>query len=75
MKSPIKIGIFKPTNIKNSNAFETGQYTVFEKLQKKKQIEIYLITEDRSYVTKKLRVKYLEIDFFKTFLNRIIKKF
>ena len=74
MKKPKKIGIFKPNNIRNGNAFETGQYKVFEKLQKMNKIEIYLITDDKLYASKNLRVKYLEIDFFKTFFNRIIKK-
>ena len=74
MKSPIKIGIFKPTNIRNNNAFATGQYTVFEKLQRMNKIEIHLITDDKLYTSKNFRVKFLEIDLFKTFFNRIIKK-
>ena len=74
MKKSIKIGIFKPTNIRNNNAFETGQHKVLVELQKRNKIEIFLITDDNKFTSTFLEVRQLKINNIKTLINRVIKK-
>lgn len=74
MKSPIRIGIFKPTNIRINNAFATGQLEVLKELQKRNDIEIVLLTDDRKFTSNVFDVKHLKINYIKTYINKILRK-
>ena len=74
MNNIIKIAVFKPTNIRNNNAFATGQHIVFEELNKKKEFEISYFTDDKNTFFPGIKTQHLTINKFKTFKNRLIRK-
>lgn len=70
----MKIAVFKPTNIRNNNAFATGQHIIFEALNKLDDYEFTYFIDDEYTNFNGINTKYLKIDSIKYFLLRIIRK-
>jgi glycosyltransferase involved in cell wall biosynthesis len=52
-----KIAIFKPTNIRSNNAFATGQFSVFKKLES--EYDVTYFTDDLGVRLNGAKIKYL----------------
>lgn len=74
MKSPIRIGIFKPTNIRNDNAFATGQHIIFSELNNLELFDITYFSDDKNTSFPGIKTQHLTINEFKTLQNRILRK-
>lgn len=70
----MKIAIFKPTNIRNDNAFATGQHIIFEKLNKLNNYEITYFIDDENTNFSGVNIKYLKKNFLKDFFLKIVSK-
>lgn len=74
MKKPIKIGIFKPTNIRNDNAFATGQHMIFSHLNKLELYDFTYFCNDKSTFFSGIKTEYLRTNKLKTLKNRLLRK-
>ena len=74
MNNIIKIAVFKPTNIRNDNAFSTGQHIIFEKLNKNKNIEVTYFVDNKKINFKGIKVNYIKNHHILSLLFRIIRK-
>tara|TARA_B110000238_G_scaffold178228_1_gene200629 strand:+ start:860 stop:1957 length:1098 start_codon:yes stop_codon:yes gene_type:complete len=68
-----KIAVFCPFNIKANNAFGTGQYEIFKRLNELKEYDITFFLDDKTEYFNGVNNNYIKINKIKTFISKIYK--
>ncbi len=68
-----KIAVFCPTNIRVNNAFGTGQYEVFKKINESNKYEVTFFLTDKNQYFEGVKNKYIKANKLISFIVRIYK--
>ena len=68
-----KIAVFCPTNVKANNAFGTGQYEVFKKINELEKYEVTFYLADKNQYFKGVKNKYIKLNSLISYTLRIYK--
>lgn len=70
----MKIAVFKPSNIRNDNAFATGQHIVFQRLNELENYEVTYFVDDLKTTFNKIDINYVKRNLTKEFFLKLKNK-
>ena len=68
-----KIAVFKPINSRRDNAFVTGQYEIFKKINELEKYEVTFFLADKNQYFEGVKNKYIKANRLITFIAKIYK--
>ena len=70
----MKLAVFKPYNARPNNAFDSGQYPIFKKLQDENICEVTFFLDDESVKFEGVQNRYIKVNKCITFINKVLRK-